>query len=74
MKYIKVSNKIYRDPNTQVLETNYIGGHIDSVWVQARPELLQPNIKEWFLHNILRKHFSFGQPFCVVCGKKELFN
>lgn len=71
MKYIKVTNKIYRSPNTQTLETDYVGGHIDSRWVNARPELLSPNLKEWFMHAILRKHISFGQPYCVICGKAE---
>lgn len=72
MKYIKISNKIYRCPNTQTLETNFIGGFVDTQWVETRPELLQPNLKEWFIHTFLRKHFSFGQPFCVVCGYAEL--
>ncbi len=72
MKYIKVSKKIYRIPNTAVLETNYIGGHIDSRWVKARPELLETNLKERFIHSVLRKHFTFGQPYCVVCGREEI--
>jgi hypothetical protein len=37
-------------------------------WKPARPELLRPNLREWFLHNVMGKHFSYGQPFCVVCG------
>lgn len=71
MKYIKVSKKVYRSSKTQSLETSYVGGHIDSQWVAAKPELLQPNLKERFIHSVLRKHFSFGQPYCVVCGKEE---
>lgn len=72
MREMKVSKKIYRDNNVQTLETRYIGGSIDSQWVYARPELLKPDIKEWFIHYILRKHFSYGQPFCIVCGRAEL--
>lgn len=74
MKYIKVTNKLYRSPDSRELETRYIGGSVETMWVNARPTLLSPNLKEWFIHKILQKHFTFGQPYCVVCGKEEMTN
>ena len=64
MKIIKVENEIYKDPNTAV--------HIDGKWENATPEAYEPNLIEKIRHNVLRQHFTFGQPYCVVCLKKEL--
>ncbi len=64
MKYIKVNNLSYISPNTAASTDG-------KNWLPLRPELYHPNLKEWFIHYVLRKHFTFGQPFCVVCGKKE---
>ena len=41
-------------------------------WEPAKPELYSCNLKEWIIHNIFRKHFTFGQPYCVVCGYSEV--
>lgn len=42
------------------------------VWQGAKPELIEPmNVKEWWYHTVRKKHISYGQPYCVICGKKE---
>ena len=64
MKYIKVTDKKYVDPNVGTLNKK-------GQWVNGQPELYPPNLIEWFKHDILGRHFSFGQPFCVICGKEE---
>lgn len=66
MKYIKVTEKIYTSPNSAYQDK------VTGNWFPATPELYSPNLREWFIHNIQRKHFSWGQPYCVVCGKVEL--
>ncbi len=65
MKIINVSNEDFRALNTA---SSADGKH----WEPAKPELLYPNFWEWILHYIFKKHFTFGQPYCVVCGKSEL--
>ena len=65
MKYIKVKSNKWSDP--QSVCQNSSGN-----WVAIFPESLKPNLKEWFIHTILKKHFTFGQPFCVMCGLEEL--
>lgn len=62
-QYFKIrKDEIWTGENTAVLNVSRMK------WEPAKPELYTPNLKEWFVHNILRKHFSFGQPYCVVCG------
>lgn len=66
MKYIKIRKDelwTFNESATLNLSTGQ--------WEPAKPELLSPNLKEWFSHNILRKHFSYGQPYCVMCGYAE---
>lgn len=63
MKYIKVGQNQYVSPNVQILQRDG--------WQKASPELLEPNLWERFIH-FLGYHFSFGQPYCVVCGKEEI--
>jgi hypothetical protein len=65
MNFIKVINKIYTDPQCRA---SFDGG---KHWEHAKPELYPCNLWEWILHYIFRKHFSWGQPFCVVCGKEQ---
>ena len=62
MRYIKVTKEYYTDSATSVLE----GGQ----WKSARPELLYPTIFERVMH-WFGGHITFGQPFCVICGKCE---
>lgn len=66
MKYINVSDEIYTDPN--------VGYRTPTGFKPATPEALSPNLKEWFIHYVLRKHFTFGQPYCVVCMRKAQNN
>lgn len=66
MKYIKIrKDTIYTAGDTATLNSRTMQ------WEPARPMLYSPNPKEWFVHAVLRKHFSFGQPYCVVCGYAE---
>lgn len=58
----KVTDEIWLSSSTAVDMGN-------GNWQRARPELLSPNLAEWFRHTILRQHFSWGQPYCIVCGK-----
>jgi len=63
MKYIKVIDKIYTDPNVAKCS--------DGInWKPATPLPYPCNLWEWFVHK-LGFHFSFGQPFCVVCMKEQ---
>ena len=67
MRYIKIKkNTLYTDINTATLNRNT--GNFEP----AKPELYEPDLKEWVIHNVFRRHFSFGQHFCVVCGYEEL--
>lgn len=59
---IKVIEEEYTSPDTAVC--------VDGKWMPAKPELLSPNIIESFNH-WRGKHLSFGQPYCVICGKKQ---
>ena len=59
MNIINVTNEYYTDPLVMTEKE------------PARPCLLSPNLKERFVH-WLGFHFSFGQPYCVVCGKKKI--
>jgi len=63
MKYIKVLERDYLSPDSAISKD---GKH----WEPAKPELLSPNLKERFIH-WRGKHFSFGQPYCVICGREE---
>ena len=66
MKYIKIrKDEVWTDGSTVTLNAETMQ------WEPATPERYSMNLKEWFVHNILRKHFSFGQPYCVVCGYAE---
>jgi hypothetical protein len=60
---MKVTNRLYTDPNTQVSRD---GKH----WEPARPLLYSPNLIEKIKHT-LGSHWSYGQPFCVICGKES---
>lgn len=57
MKYIKVMNVRYTDPSVSTPNG------------PATPMAYPPNPWEGFIH-WLGFHFTFGQPFCVVCLKK----
>lgn len=59
---MKIANEFYTMPDVQT----EIKGH----WVTARPELYSPNIFQKIKH-LLGFHWSYGQPYCVICGKKE---
>ncbi len=66
MKYINIrKDEIYTSGDTATLNTETMQ------WEPAKPLLLRPNLKEWFIHFVLRKHFTYGQPYCVVCGYVE---
>lgn len=66
MKYIKIrKDELYTSTDSAILNPKTMK------WEPAKPELLYPNLKELFIHKILRKHFSFGQPYCVMCGYAE---
>lgn len=64
MKIIKVSKYLYSPGDVLAIDKQGKPVHV-------LPELLRPTLKEKFIHNILKKCFSFGQPFCVVCGRAE---
>ncbi len=65
-RYIQIrKDEIYTDSSAATLDTSTM------TWQRARLEMYQCNLKEWIIHNILRKHFTFGQPYCVVCGYAE---
>ena len=67
MKYIKIrKDEVYTSSNSASLNVK------TGEWEPAKPELYSCNVKEWFIHNVLGKHFTFGQPYCVVCGYAEL--
>jgi hypothetical protein len=63
MKFIKVIDKIYTDPQSA---SSPDGIH----WEPAKPELYPCNLWEWIIHK-LGFHFCWGQPYCVVCGKEQ---
>ena len=64
MKKIKVLNRKWSDPNT-------LARRPDGTCGPAYPVLYEGNIFEKIKH-FLGMHFSFGQPFCVVCGKEAV--
>lgn len=63
MEYFEVKNKIYTSPDNQQSSD---GKH----WEPARPVLYSPNLFEKIKH-ALGYHWSWGQEFCVVCGKEK---
>ena len=66
MKYIKIrKDEVWTSGDTVTLDTKTMQ------WKPARPLLYTPNLKERIIH-LFGKHFSFGQPYCVVCGYAEL--
>lgn len=66
MKYIKIrKDELWTAADSATLDTSTMQ------WKPAKPELLPPSIKEWFVHNVMRKHFTYGQPYCVMCGYTE---
>jgi hypothetical protein len=68
MKYIQIrKDEIYTSGDAATLNRETMQ------WEPAKPELYDCNLKEWFIHNILKKHFTFGQPYCVVCGYAEVY-
>lgn len=69
MKYINIrKDEVYTDANTVYLDSS------TGKFIPAKPMLYSPDLKEWIIHNIFRKHFTFGQPYCVVCGYAEATN
>lgn len=62
-KEIKVTNRIYTSPDDSVSRD---GVH----WSPARPQLYFTNIFERVWH-WLGHHWSYGQPYCIVCGLAE---
>lgn len=62
MKYIKVTNEMYVDESTAIL--------INGGWQPARPMLLVPTLIDRVRH-LFKGHFSYGQKFCVMCGRSE---
>jgi hypothetical protein len=43
----------------------------DGTWSPAKPLLYTPNLFEKIKH-ALGKHWSYGQSFCVICGKEKI--
>lgn len=66
-KYIKVKKEKWSDPHQAVLDKK------TGQWKPAYPELYEPNFIERIKHDVLGKHFTFGQPYCVVCGLSDRF-
>jgi hypothetical protein len=66
MRTIKVTKEFYTDPQCAGQNS------VTRAWEPLRPELYDCNFVEWFKHDILGRHFTFGQPYCVACGKCEL--
>lgn len=67
MKYIEVEKTFYTDPQASYLAKTDVG----DMWLPLRPDLMQGgSIKERLMH-WLGYHFSYGQPYCVMCGLKE---
>ena len=65
MKYIKIrKDEVWTSGDSAILNS-------DMEWEPAKPELLHPSLKEWFIHSVLKKHFTVGQPYCVMCGYSE---
>lgn len=71
MKYIKVTNEIYTDENTKYCDPK-LG------WLDATPEKYYPEIGDGVFEYLKEKishaiglHYTFGQPYCVVCLKKQ---
>ena len=42
----------------------------DGSWQKDKPVLYSPNVLESILHK-LNKHWSYGQPYCVICGLEK---
>lgn len=66
--------KTYISIKTDEIWTSSVSATFDcdkGVWERSRPMLYDPNSWEWFEHSMLGRHFSFGQPYCVVCGYAE---
>ena len=63
MEFFEVKNKIYTSPDDLDCRD---GEH----WEPAKPVLYSPNIFDRIRH-AFGKHWSWGQPFCVICGKER---
>lgn len=64
IKKIKVSEKIYTSPNAAVKTENG--------WEPAKPELWEGfGGLKGFMH-LFGNHYSYGQPYCIFCGKEEV--
>lgn len=61
---VNVSDRLFTSSETMVRNP-------DGTWSQAKPLLYTPSILERIKH-ALGKHWSYGQPFCVVCGKEKI--
>lgn len=64
-KYIKIKKEIWASSD---VSTQQLGS---GEWLPTNPQLLHPTLIERFIHGILRKHFTYGQPYCVMCGYSE---
>lgn len=68
MNYFEVDKtELWTSDDTAVLNSETMK------WEPAKPELMYAEfslsgLKEWFVHTVLKKHFSYGQPYCVMCG------
>ena len=67
-KHIKVTNEVCTSMDTAYYSSEKNG------WLPASPEPYPTTIFEWIDHNILGRHFTFGQPYCVVCLRKILLD
>lgn len=63
-EYFEVKDKVYTDDNTSEYDCQ-------KGWIPARPALYSPNLWEKFIH-WLGKHWSYGQYFCIICGKERI--
>lgn len=61
-KIIKVKKEKYRDSNMRVYETG-------KGWIDSAPALYSSSIFEKIEH--MFRHWSYGQPYCVICGKER---
>lgn len=59
---IKVSSHYYRSEHATQLD--------NGIWIPATPTLYGANPIEVVLH-FLGLHWTYGQPYCVVCGREE---
>ena len=72
MRYIEVKKTTYHFKDVH----HRVDTGLGEMWVGVVPDKMEfewsyDGIKEWFIHDVLKKHFTYGQPYCVMCGKEE---